>query len=194
MITFSKSSTVKTGHIYKLLPLSDIWDEMIMFYFFYLLYLNILYTGQLHSLSIFLAKFHMFGILVSRIPNLSPPSPTLYRPGVAGAVLQTPPPLINWLSESSFSSRSSNVITPKPLELESWSFERMFILHHVSCVPCHMSPVTYYMCCITCHLSGVTCHLSHVTCHMSCFQFCFVFYSEKIPHTGDIECLERCGW
>ena len=91
----STTLTGKTVNIYKLLPLSDIWDEMIMFYFFYLLYLNILYTGQLHSLSIFLAKFHMFGILVSRIPNLSPPSPTLYRPGVAGAFLQTPPPLIN---------------------------------------------------------------------------------------------------
>ena len=45
------------------------------------------------------------------------------------------------------------MITPKPLELESWHFKRMFTPHHVSC--------------ITCHMAHVMCHVSHVTCHLS---------------------------
>ena len=45
---------------------------------------------------------------------------------------------------------SSNTLNPKPKELVSWNFKRMFILLNVSCVTCHMSLVT-------CHLSPVTC-------------------------------------
>ena len=58
------------------------------------------------------------------------------RPGVAGAVLQSPLSFINSLSEI-FKECSSHTIC------------------HVSCVMCHMSRVMF-------HLSHVTCHLSHV--------------------------------
>ena len=56
-----------------------------------------------------------------------------------------------------------NSITPKPLELDSWNFKRMFTLHCM-CVKCQVSFVS-------CHLSPVTCHLSHVTCHTITFYF-----------------------
>ena len=46
-----------------------------------------------------------------------------------------------------------NTVNPKPKELGSQNFERMFIPHYVSCVMCHMSHVM-------CHLSPVTCHMS----------------------------------
>ena len=36
------------------------------------------------------------------------------RPGAAGAVLQTPPPLINYLSDGTFPPNLHNIITPKP--------------------------------------------------------------------------------
>ena len=52
-----------------------------------------------------------------------------------------------------------NTDNPKPEELESWNFERMFIPHYVSSVTCHVSLVT-------CHVSCVTCQVSHVTCHV----------------------------
>ena len=55
------------------------------------------------------------------------------RPGVAGVVLQSPPSIINWFIQSSFSS--------------------MFIPNYVSHVTCHLSPVK-------CHLSHVTCQMS----------------------------------
>ena len=68
------------------------------------------------------------------------------RPCVAGAVLQSPPVLINWFIKWSF---SSNIFQPlqctvnlKPEELVSWNFERTFIPHYGSCVTCHVSPVT----------------------------------------------------
>ena len=85
------------------------------------------------------------------------------RPGVARAVLQTASSLIDWLIQSvrePFPPDLQSIITPKPLELESWFFERMFTPHHVSHVLCHVSHVM-------CHLSPVTCHLSCVTCHVS---------------------------
>ena len=90
------------------------------------------------------------------------------RPGVDGAVLQTPPWLINsfiewFLSQNIFYTISNT----KPEELESWNFERIFIPHYVSCVMLHMS-------CVTCHLSCVKCHVSPVTCpNIYIFFFCF---------------------
>ena len=80
-------------------------------------------------------------------PKPSQPSQPLFnRPGVAGAVLQT----ALSLSKVRYGlwKYIQNNVSPKPEELESWSFERMFIPHYVSCV--------------TCHESHVTCHLSHV--------------------------------
>ena len=57
------------------------------------------------------------------------------RPGVAGAVLQSPPSVINWLSDGLWKYIQSTV-NPKPEELESWNFEKMFIPHYVSPVTC----------------------------------------------------------
>ena len=42
---------------------------------------------------------------------------------------------------------------PKPEELRSWNFERMFTPHHVS-------DVMFLMSRVTCHVSGVMCHMS----------------------------------
>ena len=89
------------------------------------------------------------------------------RPGVARAVLQTTFSLINWLSHSSFSSRSSkhyNSQTVRARELKFWEN-----IHPTPCVMCHVSCVMCHMLFVTCHLSPVTCHLSHVTWHMSEF-------------------------
>ena len=76
------------------------------------------------------------------------------------------------MSEWFFSSRSSkhlqNIKTPKPLELKSWIFERMFTPHHLSYVMCHMS-------CVTCQVPPVTCQLSCVTSHVLPVFFLFFF-------------------
>ena len=75
----------------------------------------------------------------------------LNRPGVAGAVQQSPPSLtdsfIHWVVLKS--KYFPNTVNPKPEELGSWNFERMFIpphiMCHVSCVTGHLSPVTFQM-------------------------------------------------
>ena len=46
-----------------------------------------------------------------------------------------------------------NAITPKPLELKSWTIERMFILHHMSQVTSHVSPVTCHLSCLNCPMT-----------------------------------------
>ena len=69
----------------------------------------------------------------------------IIRPGVAGAVLQTP------LSFADpFPPTFQNIITQKPLELGTPC---------VSCDTCHVLHVT-------CQVSGVQCHMSDVTCHL----------------------------
>ena len=78
------------------------------------------------------------------------------RPGVAGAVLQSPPLLINSLTDSltdplvQISSKHCQSQTRRARELK-------FVenVHPTLCVMCHVSPVTS-------HLSLVTCHLWHV--------------------------------
>ena len=80
------------------------------------------------------------------------------RPGVAWAVLQTPPLLINWLTDWWFFEISSKLCvsqTVKARKLKFWGN-----VHYPLCVMCHMS-------CVTCHVSHVTCHMSHVKCHVS---------------------------
>ena len=90
------------------------------------------------------------------------------RPDVARAVLQSPPWIIEWLTERSFSSNIFQTLSIP--NRKSWrrgcSSNTMC---HMSCVTCHMSGVTF-------HLSHDTCHLSHVTCHMLLFSF----YKKKI--------------
>ena len=78
------------------------------------------------------------------------------RPVLAGAVLQTASSLINLLIHP-FPPNLQHIINPKPLELGSWNFERMFTPHHVSCV---------------------ICHASHVRCHVSCVMF--FFFSDRV--------------
>ena len=90
------------------------------------------------------------------------------RPGVAGAVLQSPPSLIHWPSHP-FPPNLQDIINDKPLELGSWNFERMFTTHNMSHVTCHMS-------CVTCHVSHVMCNMSHVTCHVSHYYYYYNFF------------------
>ena len=63
------------------------------------------------------------------------------RPGVAGAVLQTPLWLINWLTHSSLSKYLQNTFTPKPWELGP---HLSCVIFHVSCVTCHISYAMYH--------------------------------------------------
>ena len=95
------------------------------------------------------------------------------RPGVAGAVLQTPPSLID-SSIHPLWKYLQTIITSKPLELGTWNVDTMFTIPYVS----HMSRVM-------CHVSHVTCHVSHVTCHMSCVT-CHVSHVTK-------KNLKKCG-
>ena len=94
------------------------------------------------------------------------------RPGVAGAVLQTPSTFIN-SSCSSQSSKHCLSQTVKARELKFWEN-----VHPPPFVKCHMSHVTCHMSCVRCHVSDVTCHLSHVTCHTSCVpcNYCYYFF------------------
>ena len=91
---------------------------------------------------------------------------------VAGAVLQSSPSLIHSLTDWAilYFKYLPNTANPKPEELRSWSFERMFIQHHVSCVMGHVSRVM-------CHVSPVTYHVSPVTYQN---QVTFFLYSKKI--------------
>ena len=79
------------------------------------------------------------------------------RPCEAGAV-QTALSLIHSLIQSvhePFPPDLQNILTPKPLELESW-----FFLENFNPTPC----VTRHVSRVTCHVSRVTCHVSPVTC------------------------------
>ena len=88
-------------------------------------------------------------ILVHYSTPLSVYSNLFNRPGVAGAVLQTPPLLINSLIMSSFCSESSRHClsqTVKARELNFWG--------NVDLPPC-----------VICHVSHVRYHMSHVACN-----------------------------
>ena len=52
------------------------------------------------------------------------------------------------------------IINPKPLELDSWHFERIFTHHHMSHVTCHISRVTCQVSDGSCQVSGVRCPVS----------------------------------
>ena len=71
-----------------------------------------------------------------------------------------------------------NIITSKPLELESWYFERMFTPHHVSLVTCNLSLVTCHLSALTCHKSPLTRYMSPLPCHIFFLHF-FSFYKKK---------------
>ena len=95
------------------------------------------------------------------------------RPGVAGAVLQTPLSLIEsvsqFVSQWAFSSKSSKYCksqSGRARELPFW--ENVYPPQHVTC---HMSCVTCHMSHVTCNKSHFMCHVSHVTCNKSHFMF-----------------------
>ena len=86
------------------------------------------------------------------------------RPGVAGAVLQTPLKLFIWIINWAihhFPPDLQITFPPKPKELGSWHFERLF-----TPTMCHMY-VTYHVPCVLCYVSHVTRHISHVMCPVS---------------------------
>ena len=80
--------------------------------------------------------------------------------------------LIKWLGHP-FPPDFQITFLPKPKELGSWRFDRMFTPHQLSHVMCHMSRAR-------CHVSGVRCPVSHVTCQVSCVT-CHIFYSFLDP-------------
>ena len=87
------------------------------------------------------------------------------RPGVAGAVLQSPLLLINSLIKSAFSSKPSKhhyTQTVRARELNFWEnvHPPPSVTFQVSCVTCQVS-------CVRCHVSGITCQVSGVRCPMS---------------------------
>ena len=93
-------------------------------------------------------------------------SAIINRPGVAGAVLQTPSlQILFCLAMDLFNPNLVNIIKHKPLKLEIRNFQRRFT-----------SP--------TCRLSHVIRHMSHVMCHMK-------FKIKKIETIWWIVCYQR---
>ena len=91
--------------------------------------------------------------------NLSKPLANIFnRPGVAGAVLQSPPSIIDWLIEwlsdplVKISSKHSQSQTGRARVLKFWE---------------NVHPTLYFMC----HMSPVNCHVSCVTYHMYFLSF-----------------------
>ena len=76
------------------------------------------------------------------------------RPGIAGAVLQTPVSfihsLINYLSQSSFVKISSSNLQSQTLKARELKAQKKvhlptLVTCHMSCVSCHMSQVTFLL-------------------------------------------------
>ena len=76
------------------------------------------------------------------------------RPGVAGAVQQTPLSLTHWVIDTCQSSKRYKSQTVKARELKFW--EKVCLPPRVMC---HMS-------CVTCHMSRVTCHMQQVSSNL----------------------------
>ena len=90
--------------------------------------------------------------------------------------------VIKWLIDSvsdPFPPNIQDIISPKPLELGSWHFERIFIPPH------HASHVT-------CHVSHLTCQVSGVRCHVPCF-FSSCFFSRTKWWSLSVEGLLSMG-
>ena len=83
------------------------------------------------------------------------------RPGVAGAVLQTPLSFMTFIH--SLNKRFSDPLVKisskhrlsQTIRARELKFEKMFTPHNGSHVTCHMS-------CVTCHMARVTFHVCHV--------------------------------
>ena len=83
----------------------------------------------------------------------SPNAAIINRPSVAGAVLQSPPLLINSLNNwfihplVQISSKHCQSQTGRARELKFWEnvHPTLCVMCHVSCVMCHVSPVTFHL-------------------------------------------------
>ena len=98
--------------------------------------------------------------------------------------------IINWVSHP-FPPNLKNTFTPKPYELLTWLFEKMFTSLLVSHVTCHLS-------CVTCHMSHVTCQMLHLIFHIFLFFLLFLgtnrgcFLVEDLLSTGPSP--SSCPW
>ena len=72
--------------------------------------------------------------------------------------------LVRIVLSNPFPQNLQNIISPKPLELGGWIFERILTPHHVSHITCHMSFVM-------CHVSHFTCLMSRIKCHMILYMY-----------------------
>ena len=112
------------------------------------------------------------------------------RLGVAWAVLQSPPSLINSIIHSfihpfvKIYSKHSQSQTGRARELKFWEN-----VHPTICVMCLVSY-------LTCYGSHVMCHLSYVTCYMSNFFFTFFLIKKKSQknHKKMGQCGEASRW
>ena len=100
-----------------------------------------------------------------RLSKVKTPSVIINRPGVAGAVLQTPSSFINSVSSSAFSSRYSTNLHSQAVRARELNF-----FDNV-----HLPPPG------TCHMSHVTCHVSHVT-----FSYFFFYKVVKLVGGGSV--------
>ena len=93
------------------------------------------------------------------------------RPGVAGAVLQTPLRLIEWVTDH-FPPNDQFTVNRKPLELGGGNFYTMFstshVSHFISNVTCHVSCVRWKVF----FLSVLFCFLLHI-CGASWWRVCY---------------------
>ena len=119
------------------------------------------------------------------------------RPGVGGAVLQTPFSLIDKVGHP-FVQNLQNTFTPKPEELATWNCGTIFTNFCVLGVTCDVTHVKCHMSCVTWHhysqnittrdlklwenvhhplcvTEGVTCHMSNVNININVF-FLFIFF------------------
>ena len=115
-------------------------------------------------------------LYIARMSNKSPfVTPLCDQKTVnAGAVLQSPPSLINSLIHSLTDPLVHNLRTLSIPSRKSWEGDILRECSLPPCVTCHMSYVMCHMSHIMCHNSHVTCHMSH--CHMSHF---YLFYLTK---------------
>ena len=100
--------------------------------------------------------------------KISITNPLFNWPGVAGAVLQSPPWLINWFSDPLVQ------ISSKHCQSKTWRARELKFgenVHPTLCVMCRVSRVM-------CHVSRVMCDVSPVTCIFFLFFF-FFFCLEK---------------
>ena len=95
------------------------------------------------------------------------------RPGVAGAVLQSPPSFIKSVTHSLMVCGNIFKVLSIPSH-KSWGAEILrecspSTMCHMSHVKCHLSGVTCQVSCVRCHVSGVRCQVSGVRCQVSGF-------------------------